>query len=67
MTSLKLLAGAPMHELTLTLNPNFCCTNDVPFAAGNKHTANDVFTMISDVLCFERRSDSGRYADALIS
>jgi len=55
MTSLKLLAGAPMHELTLTLNPNFCCTNDLPFAAGNKHTANDVFTMISDVLRFERR------------
>jgi len=31
-----------LRQLTLTLNPNFFCTNSAPFSTGNKHTANGI-------------------------
>jgi len=45
MTSFKLVTDTPLRQLTLTLTvnlrPHFFCTNNAPFATGNKHTAND--------------------------
>jgi len=45
MTCSKLVADTLLRELTLTVTPNFnlFCTNSVPFATENKHTANGVF------------------------
>jgi len=69
MTSLKLAAGMPLRQLTLTLtlNPNFS-TYNVPFATENKHTASHASCFGMSAICNDLNIDSGRKADtALIS
>ena len=41
MTSLKLAADVPLQQLTVNLNFNLFCMNNVPFTTGNKHVVND--------------------------
>jgi len=57
MTSLKLVAGTSLRQLhvilslvtpTLTVNPNFFCTNNAPFATGNKRTTKRV--VLKDIM-----------------
>jgi len=52
----------PLRQLTvtspllkMTLQPNFFCTNNAPFATGNKRTANDVSQVVSELLCSQPR------------
>jgi len=56
-------------QLTLTLNPNFFCTNNAPFAIGNKHAAEDVscLRMTLTVIFYFLNAGSGRLADGLIN
>ena len=85
LTSLKLVSDTQLQQLTLTvaINLNFYCTNNAPFATGNKHTANDVSCFCctnnapfatrnkhtaNDVWCFSVFwVPIGRYVDAFIS
>jgi len=48
-------------------NPNFSCTNNAPFATGNKHAANGVTPLWMSAISCVLNADSGRYTDALIS
>jgi len=57
---IKLIADTPLQQLFLTLNPDFSCTNNLPFTTRNKYIANNVSCLRTSAISYVLNADSGR-------